>query len=480
MYPMHMPGHKRQTGSQWPGHFPNPFSVDITEIDGFDNLHHPEGILKKSLEWAAGVYGADRSYYLVNGSSGGILAAISAAVRPGGTILISRNCHKAVYHGVILNQLRAEYVYPQIIDDLGIQGGINACDVEKVLKEQPEIQAVLIVSPTYDGVVSDIEAIAKVVHKAKLPLIVDEAHGAHFPFGGAAFPVSALDLGADLVIQSLHKTLPSLTQTAILHAKCGLVNLERLERYLQMYQTSSPSYVLMAGIESCIYEMEQHGAELMEQFAERLLAIREPLQKMRHLKLLDSEYVGVHGVFDVDRSKLVISCRGCVCDAGEKQIAVTGEILAGWLREKYHLEMEMCGADYVVAIATAWDSVEGLLRLRDALLELDEELGASGTQKVRSNSQEEKACAVQEIRPVVRMKMGDAMEADVEQVLLEKSVGLVSAEFIYLYPPGIPIVAPGELMTEQILEQVLYDQRIGLPVQGLADSSGRRIKVVVE
>ena len=193
MYPFHMPGHKRAKGIKLS--FPDPFSVDITEIDGFDNLHHAEGILKDSMEWASCLYGSDRTWYLVNGSTCGLLSAISAAVSHGGKILVSRNCHKAVYHGIYLNHLEAVYVYPQPVPGLGIQGGILPEDVEKALKEEPDIQAVLMVSPTYDGIVSDVKAIADVAHKAGIPLIVDEAHGAHFAYGDA-FPKSALELGA--------------------------------------------------------------------------------------------------------------------------------------------------------------------------------------------------------------------------------------------------------------------------------------------
>ena len=169
------------------------------------------------MKWAADVYGADQTYYLINGSTGGILAAVCGSVPRGGRILVSRNCHKSVYHGICLNQLKTSYVYPQEIEGLGIQGGICPEDVEKAIKsKEPDIQAVLMVSPTYDGIVSDVKAIADVAHKAGIPLIVDEAHGAHFAYGDA-FPKSALELGADAVIQSVHKTLPSLTQTALLH-----------------------------------------------------------------------------------------------------------------------------------------------------------------------------------------------------------------------------------------------------------------------
>ena len=245
MYPFHMPGHKRLKGGAeyetWFQNgmaFPNPFEVDITEIDGFDNLHHAEGILKKSMEWAAGLYGADRTWYLINGSTAGLLSAVCGCVPPGGRILMGRNCHKAAYHGVYLHQLQTSYVYPQSTGEWGIQGGILPEDVEKSLKEQPDIRAVLIVSPTYDGIVSDVKEIARVVHQAGLPLIVDEAHGAHFRYS-EVFPQSALELGADVVIQSVHKTLPSLTQTAVLHMKCNrsdkgfYMDMEAVERYLQ-------------------------------------------------------------------------------------------------------------------------------------------------------------------------------------------------------------------------------------------------------
>ncbi len=467
----HMPGHKRQMKYGFLRDFPDPFSIDITEIDGFDNLHHPEGILKDSMEWMAGVYGADHSYYLVNGSSCGILSAIGAAVRPGETILVSRNCHKAVYHGLILNFLKPEYVYPQIMGKLGIQGGIRPENVENKLREHPEIRAVLIVSPTYDGVVSDVEKIAEVVHAKGIPLIVDEAHGAHFPFGAGKFPKSALYCGADVVIQSLHKTLPSLTQTAILHLNGKLVDQKRLERCLQMYQTSSPSYVFMASMEQCIFEMQQNGRAYMTAFAERIQRIRIQLAHLTHLRLLRREEQGRHGVFDIDESKVVISCRGFM----------TGEELSGRLRREYEIEMEMCGADYVVAITTFLDSEEHLERLKDALLEIDGKMKASRC--TVTDPRKQKNCGVNhemndEQLPEICMTPFAAFHAPTECIRLEDSAGRISGEFIYLYPPGIPIVTPGEKMTENIIDRVLYDRSIGLPVQGLEDPDIKYLKVI--
>ena len=484
MYPFHMPGHKRRTGPEesfmnsCTDSFTNPFAVDITEIEGFDNLHHPEGILKDSMKWAADVYGADQTYYLINGSTGGILAAVCGSVPRGGRILVSRNCHKSVYHGICLNQLKTSYVYPQEIEGLGIQGGITAEDVDRMLNRYMDTQAVLIVCPTYDGIVSDIEAIARIVHRAGLPLIVDEAHGAHFRYD-AMFPVSALDLGADVVIQSVHKTLPSLTQTALLHIKCNrpdggcYADRERIDRYIHMVQSSSPSYVLMASIENSIYQMEQTD---MAPYGKQLHKLRRRLGQMRHLRLADTGLIGQAGIRDLDISKIVVSTRGtCLYPAEDGLTGFTGAQLDDILRREYHLEMEMCGADYVTAITTVMDSWEGLERLGDALTRIDTQLTDAGYKPDgRSGNQK----SVYSMRCDTAMSMGEAMEENMASVGLEDSAGCISGEFVYIYPPGIPIVAPGEWISRPILEVILEYRDKGLPVQGPADQSLRTIRVV--
>ena len=484
MYPFHMPGHKRRTGPEdsfmnsCVDSFTNPFAVDITEIEGFDNLHHPEGILRDSMKWAADVYGADQTYYMINGSTGGILAAVCGSVPRGGRILVSRNCHKSVYHGICLNQLKTSYVYPQEIEGLGIQGGITAEDVDRMLNRYMDTQAVLIVCPTYDGIVSDIEAIARIVHRAGLPLIVDEAHGAHFRYD-AMFPVSALDLGADVVIQSVHKTLPSLTQTALLHIKCNrpdggcYADRERIDRYIHMVQSSSPSYVLMASIENSIYQMEQTD---MAPYGKQLHKLRRRLGQMRHLRLADTGLIGQAGIRDLDISKIVVSTRGtCLYPAEDGLTGFTGAQLDDILRREYHLEMEMCGADYVTAITTVMDSGEGLERLGDALTRIDSQLTDAGYKPDgRSGNQK----SVYSMRCDTAMSMGEAMEENMASVGLEDSAGCISGEFVYIYPPGIPIVAPGEWISGPTLEVILEYRDKGLPVQGPADKSLRTIRIV--
>ena len=381
---------------------------------------------------------------------------------------MSRNCHKAAYHGVFLNRLRVEYIYPQIIEEFGIQGGLVPEDVEKVLKTDHDIQAVLVVSPTYDGIVSDVEKIVEICHGCGIPLIVDEAHGAHFRYH-KGFPVSALDLGADVVIQSLHKTLPAFTQTSILHVKGDLVDRERLEHYLQIFQSSSPSYLIMAGMERCLKFMEEKtemtgGRSRMDQFYHRLVELRKELGAMKRLRLLEEDSKGKNGVYDLDISKVIISARGT---------GINGEELGEWLRRDYHLEMEMCAAEYVTAITTVMDTEEGLRRLRNALLEIDGKL---------SDRVESQDCGKKnqryELEPETVMSIADGWEQADKKISLEDSVGRISGEYIYLYPPGIPFVVPGEKISQEVVDLVKRYQKCGYSVQGMADQNCKEIRVV--
>lgn len=253
-YPFHMPGHKRRLTEMLPD-FPEALQraarLDITEIDGFDNLHDPEGILKDAEEKAAALYGADSCYYSVNGSTAGLLTAISAAVPEGGKLILARNCHKAVYHSIYLRRLTPVYLYPDIVPGTSLAGTLTKEQIEAALIQNPDASAVLLTSPTYDGITADIASIAETVHRFGKTLIVDAAHGAHFGFH-PGFPKSPVALGADLTIVSLHKTMPCLTQTALLLQKGSRVSTERLRLFEGIYQTSSPSYLMMAAMDSCM------------------------------------------------------------------------------------------------------------------------------------------------------------------------------------------------------------------------------------
>lgn len=448
-YPFHMPGHKRRSMG-----FMDPYKIDITEIEGFDNLHHPTGILKESMEQAAEIYGSSKSYYLVGGSTCGILSAISSAVKRRGKILMARNCHKAVYHGVFLNELQTVYTYPHFLPDFCVYGGVNVSEIEILLKTHKDIDVIFITSPTYEGVVSDIKSIAECAHQYGIPLIVDEAHGAHFNFG-KEFPVSAVNLGADIVIQSLHKTLPALTQTAILHVNGNRIDTDRLEQFLSIYQSSSPSYLLMASIEECILYMDQKGRKEMDGYFSTLIDIRSRLDNLSNIRLMGCN---MPGIYDLDLSKLVFSVRST---------NLTGSRLQEILLEKYHLETEMSGIFHVLAMSTVFDTQEGLGRLLTALREIDLSV-TSGKSEIKNLE-----CITNHVSKTIYQ----AMSGKTLNLTFSEAEGKVSAEFLYAYPPGIPILVPGEVISQELINKMRWYQECGLSVQGLKDKSLQMIEV---
>ena len=463
-YPFHMPGHKRNPDTV---NTDLPFDRDITEIEGFDNLHHPEGILKKAQETAANVYGTKECYYSVNGSTAALLAAVSAAVPRKGQILVARNCHKAVYHALYLRNLIPTYVYPQMDQKWWINGGISPDKVERALAENPEIKAVLLTSPTYDGVVSDIEKIAEIVHRYEIPLIVDEAHGAHFHFSNY-FPTSAAELGADLVIQSFHKTLPSMTQTAVLHNCSDRVDSRLIRRFMGIYQSSSPSYILMASMDACMEKMSSDGNEMFREFTKILEKARRRLSECKYIRLVSPE-IGTAGVFDYDRSKLLFSTR---------YASMTGSELAQILLEKYHIQVEMETGHYVLVLAAVGDSEEGFERLCQAIEEIDQE--EAQKKKEKREAEEPKAGRTAYTSLSQFMSITEAMESESEIRKLEESVGRISAEFGYLYPPGIPLIVPGEQITGQFIRNMRIYMEEGLYLQGLEDYTNETIRVVAQ
>ncbi len=458
-YPFHMPGHKRTDKLE----FPNPYSMDITEIEGFDNLHHPEGILKESQIRAAELFGSKAAFYLINGSTSGILSAISAALPPRGTLLMSRNSHKSAYHAAYLRELNTIYLMPAATE-FGISGSISPASVEQALQENPGIGAVFITSPTYDGIVSDIQAIADIAHSHNLPLIVDEAHGAHFMFS-RKFPTPALRCGADIAIQSLHKTLPCLTQCALLHVNSKRIGLSLIKRFLDIYQTSSPSYLLMSSIEQCLRFLREESVSQMAEYTQMLQAFYRKAENLRHLKVFHKSSCPPELCFDHDFSKILIS----VGSTG-----LTGKELYDALLHTYHLQLEMASGHYATALTSVMDTKAGFQRLAAALEDIDHknrfnEAGGKG---------EPLSSDLIYQAPKHGMAIGEAMAQKTETLPLKASTGYISQEYIYLYPPGIPLVAPGEIMTGKLLRTISQCQAQGLSVEGLNDMSGKQINVV--
>lgn len=503
VYPCHMPGHKRNPDA---GEMAALFDIDITEIEGFDNLHHAEGILKEAQERANRLYGAEETFFLVNGSTGGILAAVMTAAKPGEEILIARNCHRSVYHAALMQNLKVHYYQPKLIEAYDICDGVNAEEIGKLLDAHPAVKAVVITSPTYEGIISDVAGIAAVVHARDKILIVDGAHGAHLGLfrkaddaarfnetcrqDGAAVCLGALfdaaAAGADLVIHSLHKTLPSPTQTALLHVNGRRADRDRLRGYLAMVQSSSPSYVLMAGMDACVRFLEKEGQERFAFFREQREIFHQKTKNLQHIRIGEMTDVSQNSYASAgwDMGKILISVK----DAG-----MTGKQLTDELRDVYHIELEMAAATYGLALMTLMDTVEGWQRLADALLRIDDRIEKErGGEKSRRGSGAVFEAAPREVRtpenesgkgaaadiPETVMTLAQAFHSGSEEVSLRAATGRVSAGFICLYPPGIPLAAPGERLTKALLDNIAESMRRGFSVQGFSAAGG--IRVVVE
>ena len=456
-YPLHMPGHKRSVGC---GFLDDVYGIDITEIIGYDNLYEADGMLKDAMERAAGVYGAEETFFLVNGSTVGILSAITGVAKRGERILVARNCHKAVFHAIELRELQAVYLHPKYLPDWDIAGGIDTQEVEDKLTKYPDIRAIVITSPTYEGIVSDVEAIAKIAHAHNIPLIVDEAHGAHLPFD-KRFPKSALAGDADIVIQSMHKTLPSFTQTALIHMKKGYADIARIKEYIGYYQTSSPSYLFMAGMDECIANLEKEGSHLWDAFFEMRGDFLKKMAILQNIRILR----------DNDPCKLVISVKGT---------SMSGNELQKILLEKYHIQLEMAAETYVLGIVTMCDTKEGFDRMAEALLEIDGSIAKTVTDVSETGQNSDSTDGRisfyewQECKEDIVYSLAEVREKDTEEILIEMAEGRICADYVNLYPPGIPLLIPGERITKEHIALINRYLEKDMHVQGMTE---RRILV---
>lgn len=456
-YPFHMPGHKRNPKS---GRMQELYQLDITEIDGFDNLHSPESIIRDAQMRAAQLYHSEETFFLVNGSTAGILSAVSSISGNGKKLIIARNCHKAVYHAAFLNHMELEYVYPEYSSEYDIAKGITevqiAKKIEAVLREEgifdqkkatDIIAGIVITSPTYEGISSEIREIAENIHQYGIPLIVDEAHGAHFGIH-PAYPESAVSQGADLVIQSVHKTLPAPTQTALLHKNGKLVDSRKLRKYLSIYQSSSPSYLLMAGIDEAVSTVSKEGKKGLDDLLRFRIRIFNEIEKCRHIRICP----------DTEPGKLVISTKGT---------SVSGRKLHNLLREKYHLQMEMAAGTYVIAILSMMDTEEGINRLIEALREID---------KVLCDKQGENLpVPYPDKAPLKAAELWQVYQAASEETDFIQSENKIAAEFVNLYPPGVPILVPGEIISSDIIVLIKSYLESGYTVQGIENHKIRTL-----
>jgi arginine decarboxylase len=473
--PFHTPGHKQGLGMdlafrEFVGD--NICAIDLTPMPGIDDLLQPTESLLEAQQLAAEAYGADRSYFLINGSTSGNQCMMMAALNPGDKIAVPRNSHKSMLGGLVMSGARPVYMQPVVDEALHMDHCVTPETVRATLDEHPDIKAVYIVSPTYYGVAADLEAIAQIVHDAGKLLLVDEAWGPHFHFH-PALPISATAAGADLCINSTHKMLSAFSQCAMLHQIGPRVRVDRLEAVLKMFLSTSPNLPMVASLDVARKQMATEGPALLSRTIALADDARRRLNAIDRVYCFGEELQGQPGVFDLDPTKVTITV---------KDLGYTGYEASEILRRRYNVQVELADLFNVVALFTIGTSEAAAERLIEGVSELAREdraidlFSPSGILERRVKTGTYKLPKI----PPMRMIPRDAFLADTEFVAFKQSKGRICAETISPYPPGIPVISPGEEITAEIIDYLHLEIKAGVRMQGPFDKELRKIRVVVD
>ncbi|WP_407268145.1 aminotransferase class I/II-fold pyridoxal phosphate-dependent enzyme [Radiobacillus sp. PE A8.2] len=461
----HIPGHKKGIGMDpefraFIGD--NALSIDLINIQPLDDLHHPHGMIKEAQELAAEAFGADYTFFSVQGTSGAIMAMVLSVCGPGDKIIVPRNIHKSVTTALIFSGATPIFIHPEVDEDLGISHGITPEAVEKALTAHPDAKAVLVINPTYFGIAADLRKIVGIAHRYDIPVLVDEAHGVHIHFH-ENLPASAMQAGADLAATSVHKLGGSMTQSSVLNLREGLVSHERVQSVLSMLTTTSTSYILLASLDTARKQLALHGKELIDRTINLAQQTRQAINDIEHLYCVGEEIIGSNATFNYDPTKLIISV---------KNLGLTGHDVEVWLRKKHNIEVELSDLYNILCIITPGDTITETNQLVEALRTLATESAVNVTEKkIKVN--------IPDI-PLLALSPRDAFYAETEIVELDEAAGRISAESIMVYPPGIPIFIPGEIITEENIQYIHQNLEAGLPVQGLEDETIKHIRVIRE
>lgn len=470
MAAFHTPGHKQGKGMD--AEFlevvgESVLRLDLCELPEVDNLHDPDGVIKEAQELAAEAYGADATFFLVNGSTTGNNVMVMTVCDPGDKIIVPRNAHKSVLGGAILSGARPVYMRPVWDDQLCVAHNITPEVIEATLMEHPDAKAVLVVHPTYFGGTSDLRRIAEICHAHGKPLLVDEAHGPHLHFH-PELPISAIEAGADMVVQSTHKIISGMTQSSLLHVQEGRVNVNRVRNVLQLIQSTSPNYILMASLDVARRQMAMQGQTLLGQ----TLAIAEDTRN--RLNAIDGLYVFGRdrctpgGLHDLDATKLTINVTG---------LGLTGFAALELLNERFDIQSEMATLHNVLLIVTLGNDQADMDRVVAAFEALTAEAKALGT---HGTSALPTGLPLPAGVPEARLTPREAFFAVTETIPFETSNGRICAEIVAPYPPGIPILAPGEVISSEAVAYLKVVHQMGGFINGPEDSRLRTIKVVAE
>jgi arginine decarboxylase len=459
----HIPGHKKGQGMNpefrdFIG--TNALSIDLINIAPLDDLHHPKGIIREAEQLAAEAFGSDYTYFSVQGTSGAIMSMIMSVCHPGDKIIVPRNVHKSVMSAIIFAGATPIFVHPAMDPKLGISHGITTESVKKALKRHPDAKAVLVINPTYFGITADLAGIVKIAHEYHVPVLVDEAHGVHIHFH-EGLPISAMQAGADMAATSVHKLGGSLTQTSILNVKEGLVSANRVKTVISMLTTTSTSYILLASLDTARKQLAIYGHEMMDEAIQLAEICRRELNHIPGLYCVGREILGDPATFDMDPTKLIIHV---------KNLGITGYDAEIWLREHYQIEVELSDLYNVLCIVTPGDTDESISILIKAMQELSKEFFTS--KKVDSIT------VTLPTIPELAITPREAFYSETEIIPFEEAAGRITAEFLMIYPPGIPIVVPGEIITKENIDYVQENLAAGLPVQGPEDETIQMIRVI--
>ncbi|RFB13641.1 aminotransferase class I/II-fold pyridoxal phosphate-dependent enzyme [Bacillus sp. HNG] len=462
----HIPGHKK--GKNMDPNFrefigENALSIDLININPLDDLHLPKGIIKESQELAAKAFGADHTFFSVQGTSGAIMAMIMSVCGPGDKILVPRNVHKSIMSAIVFSGAIPIFIHPEVDPYFGISHGITPDSIEKALHLQPDTRAILVINPTYYGISGDLKRIVEIAHSRNIPVLVDEAHGAHIHFH-RDLPLSAMEAGADMAATSVHKLGGSLTQSSILNLRGNLVSHKRVQSVISMLTTTSTSYLLLASLDVARKSLATEGYALLEDTIQKAEETRRKINELDYLYCMGIEVLFSSSAVAMDPTKLLISV---------KELGVTGFYVETWLREKFNIEVELSDLYNILCIVTPGDSEEDLYLLVQALTELSQEFRSTVNKNVNSS------VLLPEI-PVLALTPRDAFYAETEVIPLEESIGRIIAEFVMVYPPGIPIFIPGEIISEGNLDYTKRNIVAGLPVQGAEDEHMKMIRVLKE
>ena len=473
--PFHTPGHKQGLGMDrafrdFVGD--NVLAIDLTQIRGLDDLLQPEGPLVEAQALAAECFGAEQTFFLINGSTSGNQCMMMTALNPGEKILLPRNSHKSAMGGLIMSGSYPVWMQPEVDDELHMDHTVTPETVRLALQQNPDVKAVYIVSPTYYGVAADVAGIADVAHAHGVPLLVDEAWGPHFHFH-PALPLSAMQAGADMSINSTHKMLGSLSQTAMLHVQGPRIKLDRLKAVYKLFLSTSPNLVLVASLDVARRQMALEGPALLSRTIEIANEARRRLNEIPNVYCFGEELEGRPGVFDLDPTKVTITV---------KALGYTGYEAEEILRRRYNVQLELADLFNTLALFTIGTTNEAADELVYGVRELAREdrpvdiFSPSGVLEKRVKRGTYKLPKIPPIRLIPR----EAFLAATEMVAFKKSAGRICAEVITPYPPGIPVISPGEEITTEIIAYLDLEKKAGVRMQGPYDSDLKNIRVVVE